>query len=49
MNCSRDFPGIQWLGLYTSTAGDMGSILGWIMEILQAARCGKKTKQKTEL
>ena len=33
---------VQWLRLYTSTAGGMGSNPGWGAKILSATGCGKK-------
>ena len=36
---------LQWLGLHASTAGGMGSIRGWEIKILHAARWGQKTKK----
>ena len=36
----------QWLGFYSSTVGDLGSIPGWGPKILQAAHTAKKKKKK---
>ena len=33
---------VQWLRLYTSTAGDMGSIPGWGTRIPRASQYGQK-------
>ena len=38
----RDFPGGQWLGLPSSSAGGTGSIPGWGNKILCTTRCGQK-------
>ena len=47
----NSFPGnslaVQWLGLHTSSAGDMGSILGLGIKIPQAKQCGKKKKKNS--
>ena len=39
----------QWLGFYSSTVGDLGSIPGWEPKILQAAHTAKKKKKKKEI
>ena len=41
----RDFPADQWLRLCTSTAGSMGSILGWGTKIPWGRRAVKKQKK----
>ena len=33
---------VQWLRLYTSTAGDMGSVPGWGTRIPHASQYGQK-------
>ena len=38
----RNSLAVQWLGLCSSTAGDLGSIPGWGTKILQAAWSKKK-------
>ena len=35
---------VQWLRLYASNAGGMGSISGWGIKILHATQCGQKVK-----
>ena len=46
----NSFPGnslaVQWLGLHTSSAGHMGSILGLGIKISQPKQNGKKKKKK---
>ena len=37
---------VQWLRLYASNAGVVGSIPGWGTKILQATLCGQKLKKK---
>ena len=37
---------VQWLGLHTSSAGDIGSILGLGIKISQAKQRGQKKKKK---
>ena len=42
----RNYVKVQWLGLCTSTAGDVGSIPGRGSQIPQAFWCGQKKKKK---
>ena len=42
----REFPGVQWLGLCTSTARAQGSISRWGTETLQARPTVKNKKGK---
>ena len=44
----RNYVKVQWLGLCTSTAGDVGSIPGRGSQIPQAFWCGQKKKKKTK-
>ena len=44
----REFPGVQWLGLHTSTAGGTGSIPGHGTKIPHAAQHGPPTPQKSQ-
>ena len=37
---------VQWLGLHTSTTGDLGSILGQDTKIPYASWCSQKKKKK---
>ena len=38
-------PVVQWLRLWASTAGGMGSIPGWGTKVPHAVQCGQKTKK----
>ena len=37
--------GVQWLEVFTFTAGGIGLFLGWETKILQALRQGQKKKK----
>ena len=42
----KDFPGSEWLGLCTSTSGDMSSIPGWGTEMPHGTAKKKKKVHK---
>ena len=37
---------VQWLRLFASMAGALGSVLGWGTKILNASSCSQKKKKK---
>ena len=39
-------PAVQWLGLHTSPAKDLGLIPGWETKISQVAQHGQKKRKK---
>ena len=41
-------PSVQWLRLFASMAGGLGSILGWGTKILNASSCSQKKKDVHE-
>ena len=40
-------PAVQWLGLHTSPAKDLGLIPGWETKISQVAQHGQKKEKKS--
>jgi len=44
----HDFPGIQWLRLYASSAGDVGLTPGQGTKIPHAAQCSQTKQNRTK-